>query len=515
MPAFVWGLAGGGKMYKILVAEDSKPIMRDIVRLIRKENEDISIETAYDGEEALEMIEKFEPDIIFTDIKMPVMDGLTLIQKAKKICPSVKCVIISGYTDFTFTHEALVLQVDDYVMKPVDEEQFKKLMLRLLKEIDDLRICRTESVMQQILQEEKLIPEKSLPNRYSLSLVRVGIFQQYAAPLSRELVSEVQKEVRVSGRVWIINTKLNSEKLIVYDREDDIPEERIMLWNRKMLEKLREKYTRVNIICSGEREEIGNLGRQYTELSNQLGRKVMLDEVNVFKERSGAEDHREYIRQREEMDLFRTRMGRILKNRSEEDYQKEITRRIKDWKKMQYPVVVLRKFLTALLDEMLIAEAGNARFAEEPGTLADRLINDCASYGELEKHLLEYGDYMTETREERPGASVEMAQELVEYMRINVYKNLSLQDMAQHFDISSSYICRLFKMYYSDTPISYYNRIKIEEARTMLTDYPNMRVKDIAEMLGFSDQYYFSKVFKQQYGVSPLVYRSQIYGHGE
>ena len=87
-------------------------------------------------------------------------------------------------------------------------------------------------------------------------------------------------------------------------------------------------------------------------------------------------------------------------------------------------------------------------------------------------------------------------------MRVNVYKNLSLQEMAAHFDISTSYICRLFKMYYSDTPISYYNRIKTEEARTMLNDYPNMKIKDIAEMLGFSDQYYFSKVFKQQYGVT-------------
>ena len=119
---------------------------------------------------------------------------------------------------------------------------------------------------------------------------------------------------------------------------------------------------------------------------------------------------------------------------------------------------------------------------------------------------------MAEVKDEKPGASVEMARELVRYMRVNVYKNLSLQEMAAHFDISTSYICRLFKMYYSDTPISYYNRIKTEEARTMLNDYPNMKIKDIAEMLGFSDQYYFSKVFKQQYGVGPQTYRSQAYG---
>ncbi len=500
-------------MYKILVAEDSKPILRDIVRLIQKENAEICVETVYDGEEAMELLSRFKPDIIFTDIKMPVMDGLTLIQKAKQMYPRVKCVIISGYTDFTFTHEALMLQVDDYVMKPVDEEQFEVLLTRLMEEIDGLRVCRTEAVMQQILQEEKLIPESSLPEQYMLALIRVGLFQQYAAPLSRELVNEVMRQAKVKGRFWIVNTRLNSEKLIVYDRKDSAARDRILLWDKKILENLSGKYTRVNIIESGEYDGIMDLGRQYAELSNELGRRVLLDEVNVFKAKCGSEGHKEYIRQREELDIFRTRIGRVLKNRSAEDYRKEVSRRVKEWKKVRYPVYVLRKFLIALMDEMLLNETGNTGLLEEPGTLADRMLNDCATYGELEMQLSEYGDYMTEIREERPGASVEMAQELVQYMRVNVYKNLSLQDMAQHFDISSSYICRLFKMYYSDTPISYYNRIKIEEAKTMLTDYPNMRVKDIAEMLGFSDQYYFSKVFKQQYGVSPLVYRSQIYGN--
>ena len=103
-----------------------------------------------------------------------------------------------------------------------------------------------------------------------------------------------------------------------------------------------------------------------------------------------------------------------------------------------------------------------------------------------------------------------MAQKFISYMQTNVYNNLSLQDLADYFEISPSYICRVFKIYYSDTPISYYNKIKIEEARRLLNVYQNMKIKDIAEMLGFGDQYYFSKVFKQQYGVSPLMYKTQL-----
>ena len=83
-------------MYKFLVAEDSKVILRDIVHLINEAGYDSVIKTAYDGETALELLKYFEPDIIFTDIKMPVIDGLTLIQKAKALYPGVKSVIISG-----------------------------------------------------------------------------------------------------------------------------------------------------------------------------------------------------------------------------------------------------------------------------------------------------------------------------------------------------------------------------------------------------------------------------------
>ena len=83
-------------MYRILVAEDSKAILRDIVHLIQEAGYEMEIETAYDGEMALEILRKFAPDIIVTDIKMPVINGLALIQRAKEAYPGVKCVIVSG-----------------------------------------------------------------------------------------------------------------------------------------------------------------------------------------------------------------------------------------------------------------------------------------------------------------------------------------------------------------------------------------------------------------------------------
>lgn len=128
-------------MYSIMVVEDSKPIVRDIIGKIQSIRPDIKeIVVTYDGVSALDMLKKQKPDILLTDIKMPMMDGLELISKAKEIYPELKCVVISGYGDFEFTHQALKLQVDEYILKPVDFEDFKRILQSLIYQIDQRRI---------------------------------------------------------------------------------------------------------------------------------------------------------------------------------------------------------------------------------------------------------------------------------------------------------------------------------------------------------------------------------------
>ena len=226
----------------------------------------------------------------------------------------------------------------------------------------------------------------------------------------------------------------------------------------------------------------------------------MLDRCMVYDDEIQPDARRQYIRQKEEIEVFRKKMEKILRSRAIKDYGSEIHKNILHWEKMGYSVAVLHKYLLALLDEMFTVAGIGSGWIEEPGTMVDKMLNGCGKLEELEKCLQEYGELLASGKEEKGGVSIEVAQQLTEYMQANLYKNLSLQEIADNFNISSSYICRIFKVYYSDTPISYYNRLKIAEAKKMLDEYKDMRVKDVAELLGFSDQYYFSKVFKQQYG---------------
>lgn len=125
-------------MYTAIIAEDSKPILRNIRALMQSMELPIVITaTASNGLEALEYIKAHSVDILLTDIRMPKLDGLALIEQCKLVNPNLKAVLISGYSDFEYTRKALNLQVFDYLLKPVERHQLAEVMQRLIAHLQE------------------------------------------------------------------------------------------------------------------------------------------------------------------------------------------------------------------------------------------------------------------------------------------------------------------------------------------------------------------------------------------
>lgn len=116
----------------IIVVEDEKLIAKNIVRNIERASDVFNVvATAYDGETALELFETYLPDVIFTDIKMPVMDGLELIKKINKRYPQVKIVVLSGYSEFEYAKTAMSYNVKHYLLKPINIDELRKTLADL------------------------------------------------------------------------------------------------------------------------------------------------------------------------------------------------------------------------------------------------------------------------------------------------------------------------------------------------------------------------------------------------
>ena len=122
--------------YTVIVAEDEELLLNNLVHKIEKADPDFQvIGTAQTGAQALSLVEQMSPDVVFTDIKMPVMDGITLLTRIRDQFPFTKFVITSGFSDFEYAKKAITLKVSDYLLKPVDPDELQNVLLKIKQEL--------------------------------------------------------------------------------------------------------------------------------------------------------------------------------------------------------------------------------------------------------------------------------------------------------------------------------------------------------------------------------------------
>ena len=124
--------------YKIIIAEDEELQLNSLVRKVEKFCPDFNVvATAQTGSQALKLICEKRPDIVISDIRMPVMGGIELIEKARAQFPDMEFIITSGFSDFEYARSAIRLQVSDYLLKPVEPEELEAALNKLKQKLQN------------------------------------------------------------------------------------------------------------------------------------------------------------------------------------------------------------------------------------------------------------------------------------------------------------------------------------------------------------------------------------------
>ena len=137
--------------YTVLLVDDEDEVIQVIMKKINWEGLGFSvIGYANNGVKALEMVEEYQPDVVMTDIKMPYMDGLELSSRIKTEYPATKILLFTGFDEFEYAKEAVHLEVEEYILKPVNSVEltnvFTQLKIKLDQEISEKR---SVAVLQQ------------------------------------------------------------------------------------------------------------------------------------------------------------------------------------------------------------------------------------------------------------------------------------------------------------------------------------------------------------------------------
>ena len=211
--------------YRYIVVEDEQLICQNIIQKIETLNSKLEFcGSAEDGEKALSLIAQQNPHIVFTDIKMPVMDGLMLAKELYFAYPQIKIVVISGYNDFEFAKGAIKYGASDFLIKPLDITELRECVLRILGTLNTSDNLPTiDSPISPILNKNELANyvEAFIQDNFqkNISLGEISLTLGY----SPDYISKVfKKEKNITPIKFITKLRIDTAKQLLRTTDYDI-----------------------------------------------------------------------------------------------------------------------------------------------------------------------------------------------------------------------------------------------------------------------------------------------------
>ena len=505
-------------MLTICVAEDQLLIQKDICKKIEKTGADAKVIcTAINGQDAYSKIISLNPDLLITDIRMPVLDGLALIRKLKEDGLPTYTVILSGYRDFDYAKEALKLGVDDYILKPVSTEDIQFV----LNSIEEKKSARHDKTLLDILKslihsKTPATPDYASSFQYSYYyLFMLNLDSFYTLSIRGSLPYEeeldklfsgpvIRKYLRRSERHYILDGNNCNEKLILFCLHHQTEEKLVML--ARELIKGAENFTQAATICMSSRmNDISSLGMNCQLLQIQIKNQLLYAHSSLLFGKSflNTKQSSKYLLDQEMLDRFRFHINSqnpdtffqilkefLLRCEAEKTTQKNLESYLKKILEISFPALENDKMVNLYLE--LEEYISNSRTYEELFTSLSFLFEQV-----YEKSVL---------NTQNLAAPEKLVEEIQQYIQLNFSQEININDIAGHFSITPAYLSRLFKKYSNTKPIEYLMNCRINLACKYFQESA-LSVREVAELCGYANQYYFSKVFKQVTSYSPSEYR--------
>ena len=500
-------------MIRTLLFDDEPLILRTMKTAIERCNPRYRIiGTAADGRTGLELVERLRPDVVFTDIRMPVMDGLGLVEGMRQRKINTLVVIVSGYSDFDYAQRAIALGVTDYLVKPWKADHLRQVLAKMESEIDRRRHAALQILMQHAMLGVPGVEEcaswtaRTEGQRFALMHLCFGpvvssrlansVRGQMSARENRNPLPELTQEH------WAFPGRFPNETRILVQLDG---EETLEAISRKAYEGLcdmTDGFTHVTIAALEPFSDLTMLFERSVQTENALlrgarfGRSIMIDGGSAL-----PDDHPNPNELAGVMATFKDAM--------QKPRQEEIRRIVgkafaackdKDYTQMQLESVVRRMLrrVPAMKDQDI-------------ADVASTLVVSCDSYDELPDAFVSWLDQKVAMFNVNEGQSVEEIAEVIRlYIHDHIQERLVIQELAAQFGINYSYLSAVFRKRYGISPNEYINSERIRRAAELMRSQQEWKFKDIGEMVGFPDPYYFSRVFKAVMGVSPTQYRKTM-----
>ena len=504
-------------MIKLFITDDELLVLMGMRVLADWEASGIEIVgEAQNGQAALDRIIETAPDVVITDLNMPVMDGIELIKRLKQTGFQGQIIVLSNYNEFQMVKDAMKAGAADYVLKVTLNGDELVQLIRSLVGVSERETSGGERKSKSGLAQEWLqgdVDAEEVRSRIEAFRLRIGernrligasvLREEGEAPddgTIRNMLAEVANR-RSTAEALTMGAGRYLLVIPAGDSSFDEREQEAAL--RELSEDLRlliHRYLNLDLLLIYQAVPVAlyEMGPEVRRLAAGL-------ESEFYERRQGVRSIAAIVMTHDLDEAFWS-IKQQLRDGLEigEDVSPLIGRLLQHIDDKRYGVKAVRQIgrnLQTLAEEAVRSAGGDLHAAIDPDTAdgLDKAADFAAYRGRIEALFACVHAYLAQLRQHRMRDEIRKA---VEYIKKNYRNKISLEDLSNHVNLNKNYFSTLFKHKTDLTPVEYIIQYKMEKARELLKS-GRMSVSEVSQYLGYDDLSYFSRLFKKHYGVSP------------
>ena len=537
-------------MLKIFLAEDEVVVRETIKRMIPWEELGFElVGEAADGEMALPLLLRQQPDLLITDIKMPFMDGLTLARLAKKEIPGLKVVILSGYDDFNYAKQAIGIGVEDYLLKPIT----KNALIERLSEIRSrYEHEKTQKEYYEKFQREMQAYEKNSSRDFFEALVggSMDMMEVYkrAEKLGLDIVAEAYNvliftmncDEDFSGQrdeyssweaeslellenffaghssAMLFRSNIFSYGVLLKGQRETIEEN-----TRACVDEIRKILSRQDgrrewFLAVGQSvERLSQIQKSYHTASRAFSQRYLYDENILYYDEMETMEHpggqaetedNAYLQKVDVNALNPAILQKFLSNGLQEetenfvkDYFYAIGQEPMESLVFRNYVILNVRFSVISFIKGLGCDTNEMESADTEEVLAESGKNMESAIAYAKKMISQAIEIRDQTSGNKNRSIFKTAVDFIDSHYMD-------EEIANVANVSSNHFSALFSQNMGQTFIEYLTSLRMNKAKELLR-CTGMRSSEIAGEIGYKDAHYFSYLFKKTQGMTPSDYR--------
>ncbi len=542
-------------MLKIFLAEDEVVVRETIKRMIPWEELGFElVGEAADGEMALPLLLRQQPDLLITDIKMPFMDGLTLARLAKKEIPGLKVVILSGYDDFNYAKQAIGIGVEDYLLKPIT----KNALIERLSEIRSrYEHEKTQKEYYEKFQREMQAYEKNSSRDFFEALVggSMDMMEVYkrAEKLGLDIVAEAYNvliftmncDEDFSGQrdeyssweaeslellenffaghssAMLFRSNIFSYGVLLKGQRETIEEN-----TRACVDEIRKILSRQDgrrewFLAVGQSvERLSQIQKSYHTASRAFSQRYLYDENILYYDEMETMEHpggqaetedNAYLQKVDVNALNPAILQKFLSNGLQEetenfvkDYFYAIGQEPMESLVFRNYVILNVRFSVISFIKGLGCDTNEMESADTEEVLAESGKNMESAIAYAKKMISQAIGIRDQNSGNKNRSILKTAVDFIDSHYMD--EEISLNTVANVANVSSNHFSALFSQNMGQTFIEYLTSLRMNKAKELLR-CTGMRSSEIAGEIGYKDAHYFSYLFKKTQGMTPSDYR--------